>query len=276
MALQSPGPPTEPLQSPETSDILFPSRSPSPRPHPDPTQHPETDPKQTQNRLKRSRNGAKRSRNGPKSSRNGPKSSFSGWDGRGVCRGGGCKGKRISLPETPKVLFKVRKMPFSTPRKKGPKSQLQCPKSPFWGFKFSRKWHFSDFKVHFGVSGLRGSVGGPGDCNHSPLITVEFKNDYVSARSGGAKQRGGGGQNLSRRTPTENSFRPTLTSVRPPPPPPNAIPLKKSFTNSQNFPQVSPSKQFSEGLHQWFPTGHPCEVLPPPPWVAPPLWLGPD
>ena len=36
-------------------------------------------------------------------------------------------------PETPKVHFKVRKMPFSTPRKKGPKSQLKCPKSPFLG-----------------------------------------------------------------------------------------------------------------------------------------------
>ena len=38
-------------------------------------------------------------------------------------------------PGTPKVHFKVRKMPFSTPRKKGPKSQLKCPKSPFWGIK---------------------------------------------------------------------------------------------------------------------------------------------
>ena len=27
------------------------------------------------------------------------------------------------------------------------------------------KWHFSDFKCTFGVSGFRGSVGGPGDCN---------------------------------------------------------------------------------------------------------------
>ena len=27
------------------------------------------------------------------------------------------------------------------------------------------KWHFSDFKMHFGFSGFRGSVGGPGDCN---------------------------------------------------------------------------------------------------------------
>ena len=89
--------------NPKYSDILFPYRSPSPRPHPDPTQHPEADPKRTQNRPETEPNGAKRSRNGAKRSRNGPKSSFSGWDGRGVCRGrggwGGCKGKRISLPK---------------------------------------------------------------------------------------------------------------------------------------------------------------------------------
>ena len=34
-------------------------------------------------------------------------------------------------PEAPKVHFKVRKMPFWTFRKNGPKSQLKCPKSPF-------------------------------------------------------------------------------------------------------------------------------------------------
>ena len=86
------------------SDILFPYRSPSPRPHPDPTQHPEKDPKRTRNRPGTEPNGAKRSQTEPKRSkrsRNGPKSSFSGWDGRGVCRGmggqGGCKGKRKSL-----------------------------------------------------------------------------------------------------------------------------------------------------------------------------------
>ena len=56
-------------------------------PLPDPTQHPETDPKRTQNGPETEPNGAKRSRNGAKRSRNGLKSSFSGWDGRGVCRG---------------------------------------------------------------------------------------------------------------------------------------------------------------------------------------------
>ena len=70
-------------------DILFPYRSPSPRPHPDPTQHPETDPKRSRKGAEKEPNGAKRSRNGAKRSRNGPKFSFSGWDGRGVCRGRG-------------------------------------------------------------------------------------------------------------------------------------------------------------------------------------------
>ena len=68
------------------SDILFPYRSPSHRPHHDPTQHPrngpETDPERTRNGAKRSQkepNGAEMDRN------------------VGMGRGGGCKGKRISL-----------------------------------------------------------------------------------------------------------------------------------------------------------------------------------
>ena len=81
-------------------------------------------------------------------------------------------------PETPKVHLKVRRMPFSTPRKNGPNSQLKCPKmSPetgfldilidFWGhFSGGSKWHFSDFEMHssFGVSGFRRSVAGRGVC----------------------------------------------------------------------------------------------------------------
>ena len=83
--------------------VIFFSLTEAPLPDPTPTppntpkrtrNGPETDPKRSENRAKRSPNGAKRSRNGPKSS-------FSGWDGRGVCRGrggcGGCKGKRKSL-----------------------------------------------------------------------------------------------------------------------------------------------------------------------------------
>ena len=56
-------------------------------PFPDPTPTPPNTPKWTRNGPETEPNGAKRSRNGAKRSRNGPKSSFSGWDGRGVCRG---------------------------------------------------------------------------------------------------------------------------------------------------------------------------------------------
>ena len=87
-------------------------------------------------------------------------------------------------PETPKVHFKVRKMPFWTPRKNRPKSQLKCPKALFldilipqkrasWTFKLTfeaifpggPKWHFLDFKCTFGVSGFQGSVAGRGVCS---------------------------------------------------------------------------------------------------------------
>ena len=69
-------------------------------PLPDSTLTPPNTPKRTQNRPETEPNRAKRSRNGAKRSRNGPKSSFSGWDGRGVCRG-----KRISLEKTTYSLF---------------------------------------------------------------------------------------------------------------------------------------------------------------------------
>ena len=49
-------------------------------------------------------------------------------------------------PGTPKVHFKVRKMPFWTPRKNGIFRALKCT---------------------FGVSGFQGSVGGLGVCNSS-------------------------------------------------------------------------------------------------------------
>ena len=61
-------------------------------------------------------------------------------------------------------------------------------------------------------------------------------------------------------------------------PPPNAISLMKSLTNSQNFPQVTPSKTVFGGSPKmvfrrailarfWLP--------PPPLFCPPPLWLGP-
>ena len=71
----------------QSSDILFPYRSPSPRPHPDRTQHPEKDPKRTWNGPETDPNRPKRTRNGPKTN---PKWTESrGWGRRGVCRDGG-------------------------------------------------------------------------------------------------------------------------------------------------------------------------------------------
>ena len=40
---------------------------------------------------------------------------------------------RAPEPWNPKSAFKSLKMPFWTPRKNGPKSQLKCQKSPFFG-----------------------------------------------------------------------------------------------------------------------------------------------
>ena len=53
-------------------------------PLPDPTPTPPNTRKRTRNRPETE---LKRSRNGAKWSQNGAKRSFSGWDGRGVCRG---------------------------------------------------------------------------------------------------------------------------------------------------------------------------------------------
>ena len=67
-----------------------------------------------------------------------------------------------------------------------------------------------------------------------------------NAKGGGAKKRGRGG------SPTETFC---------PPPPASHISLIKSLTDPQNFPQVTSSEPFSEGLQKWFPRGHPHEVL---------------
>ena len=64
------------------------TEAPSHRPHPTP---PNT-PKRTRNRPEREPNGPERTQNRPKRTRNGPKSSSLGWDGLGVCRGGGVEG----------------------------------------------------------------------------------------------------------------------------------------------------------------------------------------
>ena len=75
---------------------------------------------------------------------------------------------------------------------------------------------------------------------------------------GGAKQRGG--TKTDEENPHGKQFpTPPLTSVRPPPP--SVISLIKSLTNTQNFPQVTPSK--------WRPI---LARFPPPP---PPLFCPP-
>ena len=48
-------------------------------------------------------------------------------------------------PETPKVHFKVRKMPFWTPRQNDPQSQLKCPKTHSWTFVFPKNGFFGHF-----------------------------------------------------------------------------------------------------------------------------------
>ena len=90
-------------------------------------------------------------------------------------------------------------------------------------------------------------------------------------------QNSGGGQNLTRRTPTESSFRPPLTPVRPPPP--NVISLIKYLTNTQNFPQVTPSKTVFGGSPKMVSDGPslrgfapPSPVFCPPPFGSAQIW----
>ena len=64
----------------------------------------------------------------------------------------------------------------------------------------------------------------------------------VAQGAGNGFQRGG--QNLTRRPPHGNSFRPPLTSVRFAPPPPYSISLSKSLRNAQNFPQLTSETTF--------------------------------
>ena len=51
----------------------------------------------------------------------------------------------LQSPDTLKVHFKGRKMPFWTPPpKSGSKSQLECPKSPFFAHLIHPRWTLSD------------------------------------------------------------------------------------------------------------------------------------
>ena len=72
---------------------------------------------------------------------------------------------------------------------------------------------------------------------------------------GGGQKSPGGGQNLTRRPPTENSFPTPLTSVR-------FTPLYPvSLMIPQNFPQVTSSETIFGGSQKWFVRGHHREVL---------------
>ena len=84
--------------------------------------------------------------------------------------------------ENPKVHFKVREMPFWTPRpgNMAPKANVQ--KVPFFlGTKMSQNRLFGHFKAIFSgapkmaffVLGFRGSKAGRGDCEHFPQTLVE-------------------------------------------------------------------------------------------------------
>ena len=85
----------------------------------------------------------------------------------------------LQNPRTPKLqkcILKTEKCHFGPPRKKGPNYNVQ--KARFghftsWTFKLTfgapfpgvRNGVFRTLKCTLGVSGFRGSVGGPGDCN---------------------------------------------------------------------------------------------------------------
>ena len=86
-------------KTPQHSDILFPCRSPSHRPHPTPPKWtrngPGTDPKRSQTEP----NGAERSQTEPKWTEIKPSRVGRPGGFVGMGRGGGCKGKGISLPQ---------------------------------------------------------------------------------------------------------------------------------------------------------------------------------
>ena len=93
-----------------------------------------------------------------------------------------------------------------------------------------------------------------------------IKQGYSRERQGGGgKTAGGGWENLSRRPPMENSFRP-----------PSPISLMKSLTNSQNFPQATPSKTVFGGSPKMAFKGPSSRGFASPPLFCLPLWLGPD
>ena len=96
-----------------------------------------------------------------------------------------------------------------------------------------------------------------------------------NAKGGGAKKRVG--QNLTRRPPTENSFRPPSPRYVLPPPP-YGISLSKSLRSAQNFSQLTSSETAFGGSQKIVSDGPSSRgfafryVLPPP--LALPSLLG--
>ena len=81
--------------------------------------------------------------------------------------------------------------------------------------------------------------------------------NWRTQKRGGGGQKRGGGQNLTRRPPTENSFRTPHLGMFCPPPPPNSISLSQSLRNAQNFPQLTTSKAAFGGSRKMVSDG-PC------------------
>ena len=82
----------------------------------------------------------------------------------------------------------------------------------------------------------------------APLARPQFHNTTRKRQRGGQKR--GGGQNLTRRTPTENSFRPPHLGTFCPPP--YGISLSKSLRSAQNFPQLTSSETAFGGSQNSF------------------------
>ena len=100
-----------------------------------------------------------------------------------------------------------------------------------------------------------------------------FYRDFQSPTKGGGKTAGGG-QNLTRRPPTENSFRPPSPRYVPSPPPCHfsyEAPYKLP-----EFPSGDPLKSSFRRVSKMISKGHPCEVLPPPLLPPPPFGSAQD
>ena len=144
---------------------------------------------------------------------------------------------------------------------------LRLPKPQFWypplrfGSQHQRPKHL--FFLVFWVSIPPTLVFRPG----TTFFLVALVPD--NAKGGGEKE---GGQNLTRRPPAENSFRPPLPRYVLPPP--YSISLNKSLRKLQNFPQLTTSETAFGGSRKMVSDGPSSRgfafryVLPPPPLVS--------